>query len=147
MPKSIVRIKRLLSVGSEQCEILEKRDEQSMKKNIKNIFKISRAQTVKDRSGSTRNGFANSVSNYNKKEIPDKLLLERNELLEINKNICFYCHQPSKTNDHLIPTVNQKKQIYGDNNLLNGFPCCKDCNSSKGEKIGKDRDNWLLLHL
>lgn len=40
---------------------------------------------------------------------------------------CFYCPEPATTKDHIVPLSRG-----GKNTLSNKVPCCKLCNSTKG---------------
>ena len=111
------------------------------------IKSIKCGQDVKSRAGSTRNGYNVSFSNYNKEEISEEQIKQKNEELQINPNICFYCKTSNKEDgDHLIPTCKTKTSIYGQNNALNIVPSCKKCNSSKGSKEGEELKYWLKTY-
>lgn len=44
------------------------------------------------------------------------------------KEICFYCGEEATTVDHIVPRANG-----GTNTKSNLVPCCKLCNSTKGD--------------
>ena len=51
---------------------------------------------------------------------------------------CVYCGEPAETWDHVFATV-QKSVFSGFGHRLgNLLPCCKPCNSKKGNKLWKD---------
>ena len=47
---------------------------------------------------------------------------------------CVYCDAPAKTWDHVFATVKQTKFSGFGHRLGNLVPCCKPCNSEKGNK-------------
>ena len=47
---------------------------------------------------------------------------------------CVYCPKPAETWDHVYSTVLQRKFSGHGHRLGNLVPCCKACNSSKGNK-------------
>tara|TARA_Y100000389_G_scaffold94844_2_gene91492 strand:- start:15548 stop:16141 length:594 start_codon:yes stop_codon:yes gene_type:complete len=104
-------------------------------------------QGVISRASSTRNGFNVSADDYNSinnsMDPPPKLVEKRNNVLGIKHGTCFYCKENGNTNDHLIPTCNTKYSIYGQNNILNIFPCCGNCNGSKSAKVNIQLKEWL----
>jgi len=100
-------------------------------------------QGVISRASSTRNGLNVSVSNYNSMNPPPELVEKRNNILGVKHGTCHYCKEKGNTNDHLIPTCNTKYSIYGQNNILNIFPCCGDCNGSKSAKVNIELKEWL----
>jgi 5-methylcytosine-specific restriction endonuclease McrA len=51
--------------------------------------------------------------------------------------LCVYCNQPAETWDHIMAVVkNGKFSGYG-HQIGNLMPCCKDCNSKKGNRDWK----------
>tara|TARA_B110000977_G_scaffold191432_1_gene263551 strand:+ start:1186 stop:1794 length:609 start_codon:yes stop_codon:yes gene_type:complete len=105
-------------------------------------------QGVNSRASSTRNGFNVSASNYNSinnsMNLPPKLVEKRNNILGVKHGTCYYCKENrNTTDDHLIPTCNTKYSIYGQNNILNIFPCCGNCNGSKSAKVNIQLKEWL----
>jgi hypothetical protein len=48
--------------------------------------------------------------------------------------MCVYCDAPAKTWDHVFATVKQTKFSGFGHRLGNLVPCCKPCNSEKGNK-------------
>ena len=104
-----------------------------------------KGQNIKNRAGSSRNGFATSVANNSEIIVTEQQVLERDNYLGIEKNVCFYCNQEAGVTDHLIPSCNTTKHIYGSNNELNYVPSCAKCNGSKGGKVDKELEGWLKL--
>ena len=104
---------------------------------------IKLGQNVKNRAGSSRNGFATSVSNNSEIIITEEQINERNKTLEIDHTICLYCDKKANTIDHFIPSCNTTESIYGCNNKLNCFPSCSKCNNSKGGKVNQKLKEWL----
>jgi len=105
-------------------------------------------QSVISRASSTRNGFNVSASNNNSinnsMNLPPKLVEKRNNILGVKHGTCYYCKENrNTTDDHLIPTCNTKYSIYGQNNILNIFPCCGNCNGSKSAKVNIQLKEWL----
>ena len=101
-------------------------------------------QNVKSRAGSTRNGFNVTAANIYSELVTDEQIMKRNNILEINNKICMYCKKNAKTDDdHLIPTCNTSKSIYGQNNSLNKVPSCSTCNSKKSAKVDEELKLWL----
>jgi 5-methylcytosine-specific restriction endonuclease McrA len=47
---------------------------------------------------------------------------------------CVYCDKPSETWDHVFATVKDSDFSGAGHRLGNLLPCCKQCNSSKGNK-------------
>jgi hypothetical protein len=77
-----------------------------------------------------------SVSDAYDDEKIDKALRLLGEDPERDLN-CIYCGHPAETWDHVIATVkNGKYSGYG-HQIGNLVPCCKDCNSKKGNKDWK----------
>lgn len=52
--------------------------------------------------------------------------------------MCAYCGTPAKTWDHIFATVKDSRFSGHGHRLGNLLPCCKPCNSAKGNK------DWLL---
>lgn len=104
-------------------------------------------QTVSNRSGSTRNGYAVSIANAHKITISYEQILSRNLELGIDDGQCYYCDidltNAEKNNDHLIPSCNTTHKIFGHNNSLNKVPSCSKCNGSKGGKVNSNFAKWL----
>ena len=101
-------------------------------------------QNAKSRAGSTRNGFNVSVSNTCSKDVLPEQITKRNDDLQIDINMCFYCKDNIYTDDdHLIPSCRTQLSIYGQNNMLNRIPSCKTCNGSKGGKTDEEFKKWL----
>lgn len=49
--------------------------------------------------------------------------------------VCVYCQvQNAKTWDHIVPVIKKKRPNGPGHQLGNLLPCCKDCNSAKGNK-------------
>jgi len=48
--------------------------------------------------------------------------------------LCFYCDRPSQTWDHVKALVKNGEYSGFGHTLGNLVPCCKDCNSKKGNK-------------
>lgn len=48
--------------------------------------------------------------------------------------LCVYCGLPAQTWDHLVGVVKNGLPAGGGHQLGNLVPCCKDCNSSKGNR-------------
>lgn len=55
--------------------------------------------------------------------------ISKKDLQRFNNAKCFYCNEAGTTIDHIIPVSRGGAHSIG--NLL---PCCKPCNSSKGNK-------------
>lgn len=94
----------------------------------------------KKRSSTINNAFASALS------VADNFVIEEvNNAIKLlgqdsRKNLkCVYCDRPASTWDHLNAIVrNGEFSGYG-HQLNNLVPCCKDCNSSKGNK------NWKIF--
>jgi hypothetical protein len=52
--------------------------------------------------------------------------------------ICVYCGKPAETWDHVFATVKQSEFSGHGHRLGNLLPCCKQCNSKKGNKSWED---------
>ena len=50
---------------------------------------------------------------------------------------CIYCGQPAETWDHVMATVKKGRYSGYGHQIGNLVPCCKDCNSKKGNKDWK----------
>lgn len=49
--------------------------------------------------------------------------------------VCVYCQvRSAKTWDHIVPVIKKKSPNGPGHQLGNLLPCCKDCNSAKGNK-------------
>jgi 5-methylcytosine-specific restriction endonuclease McrA len=92
-----------------------------------NKIKLNRT-TLIARTSTLTNAIVHSVVPYDSNEKINRVLNERfNDV-----HVCQYCGLGAKSLDHLFPLVVNKKlsgYISDANNLI---PCCKDCNSSKG---------------
>ena len=53
--------------------------------------------------------------------------------------LCVYCSAPAQTWDHVFATVKNSNFSGHGHRLGNLLPCCKPCNSAKGNK------NWRLF--
>ena len=53
---------------------------------------------------------------------------------------CIYCDKPAETWDHLVGLVKDGRYSGYGHRIRNLVPCCKSCNSSKGNK---DWEIWL----
>ena len=94
----------------------------------------------KKRLSTINNAFASALS------VADNFVIE-----DVNKKIkllkqdpekdlfCVYCEQPASTWDHIDAIIKDGEFSGYGHQLNNLVPCCKDCNSSKGNK------NWLLF--
>jgi len=110
--------------------------ERKIKRQNEKLLRAPKAGTsVKGRDGSTRHGMVISVSVYNKVEITIEDVQERNNILNVNPNKCFWCKQADKQcGDHAHPCCNTTFHEYAHTNVLNIFPSCHPCNSKKGGK-------------
>lgn len=54
--------------------------------------------------------------------------------------VCVYCAGPGQTWDHLEPLVRNSEPSGFGHTLGNLVPCCRDCNSAKGNKPWRE---WL----
>jgi len=54
---------------------------------------------------------------------------------------CVYCGNPAETWDHVVATVKKSQFSGAGHRLGNLLPCCKPCNSKKGNK---DWKNYIL---
>ena len=97
--------------------------------------------TVKGRDTSSRHGFVVTYSKQNSPFISKGDIKDRNDLLNIQENICFWCKKHTRQcNDHAHPCVNSKKSEYSYTNALNIVPSCNSCNSKKG---GLSLEEWI----
>ncbi len=82
--------------------------------------------------------FASSLSvadTYDEEKIDAALLLlgqDPNQTL-----ICVYCDKPAETWDHIMAVVKEGKFSGYGHQVGNLIPCCKDCNSMKGNRDWK----------
>lgn len=53
--------------------------------------------------------------------------------------LCVYCGGRAQTWDHVLPTVSKSEFSGAGHRISNLVPCCKPCNSSKGNR------NWELF--
>ncbi len=77
-----------------------------------------------------------SVSDSYDDEKMDNALRILGEDPEIDLN-CIYCGRPAETWDHVMATVKKGKYSGHGHQIGNLVPCCKDCNSKKGNKDWK----------
>jgi HNH endonuclease len=94
------------------------------------------------RSTTIAHAFASALSVadiYDERKIDEALKLLGQDP---NKDLlCVYCDQPAETWDHIMAIVkNGKFSGYG-HQVGNLIPCCKDCNSKKGNRNWK---NFLI---
>jgi len=114
------------------------------KKNKK--YKGDSRQTMKGRAGSTRNGFVQSYSISRSPIITEKEVQNRDDLLNIDNNVCYWCKNNSmECLDHILPVCNTVNNIYSYTNKLCLFPSCSNCNSKV--KGGKPWEKWKLVLL
>lgn len=71
------------------------------------------------------------------RSIPTTLIAA--EVSQLRELPCHYCEREGGAIDHVIPITRG-----GQNTLSNCVPCCKSCNSSKGNKIGEEFEKWRL---
>ena len=116
--------------------------ERKIKRQEKKLLRAPKAGTsVKGRDGSTRHGMVISTSVHNKVNITIDELRERDKLLNIVPDKCFWCKQADKQcGDHAHPCCNTTTSEYAHTNVLNIFPSCDKCNSEKG---GKRLTVWI----
>lgn len=96
-------------------------------------FKMPTKSNLKSRISTINNAFAISITPYIKED--DELKIENyyKELL-IKENQCVYCLREAKSVDHLFPLVKDGMPSGYISDINNLVPCCKDCNSKKGNK-------------
>lgn len=95
--------------------------------------------SISGRSSTISHAFASALSvadDYDLKRIDNALrILEQDPDGELK---CAYCDKPAETWDH-IKAIVEKTVFTGNGHQINNLiPCCKDCNSSKGNKEWKD---------
>jgi 5-methylcytosine-specific restriction endonuclease McrA len=59
------------------------------------------------------------------------------QVMEIRKLPCDYCENKGGTIDHVLPLSRGGHNAYD-----NCVPCCRSCNSSKGNKTAEEYKNW-----
>lgn len=80
--------------------------------------------------------FASAVA-PNDEYVPELVKSAMRDLGQNPENLrCVYCDEPAETWDHVFATVKDKKFSGYGHRLGNLLPCCKPCNSAKGNK------NW-----
>jgi 5-methylcytosine-specific restriction endonuclease McrA len=99
---------------------------------------------VAKRTTTISHAFAAAIAPYD--EFDDRLVREALTVLGQSPDadlLCAYCGEKAETWDHVHATVQHKKFSGHGHRLANLLPCCKPCNSSKGNQ------NWLeyLQHL
>ena len=104
-----------------------------IKRHLKNYSISGRTSTIS-------HAFASALSvadDYDLKRIDIALrILEQNPESDLK---CAYCDKSAETWDH-IKAIVEKTVFTGNGHQINNLiPCCKDCNSSKGNK------NWKLF--
>ena len=95
--------------------------------------------SISGRSSTISHAFASALSvadDYDLKRIDTALeILGQDPETDL---ICAYCDKPAETWDH-IKAIVEKTVFTGNGHQINNLiPCCKDCNSSKGNKDWKD---------
>ena len=120
----------------------EEKERKRVEKERQKKLRAPKAGTsVKGRDGSTRHGMAVSFSSYHAPKITEYDIDNRNTILEINPNKCFWCKKKNKEcGDHAHPCCNTTYHEYGTTNALNIVPSCHSCNSKKG---GKQLEAWI----
>jgi len=115
-----------------------------MQKKKEKKYRGDARQTMKGRAGSTRNGFCRTVGSFRSPEITEEEMSYRNDLLNVQENICFWCKNSEATDlDHILPACNTRNDIYSYTNMLCLFPSCKNCNSRL--KGGKLWEQWKIV--
>ncbi len=101
-----------------------------IKRHLKDYQIFSRTSTISHAFAS-----ALSIADIYDDEVIDAALKILGQDPE-NDLLCAYCDKPAETWDHVKAIVN-KGQYSGNGHQVNNLlPCCKSCNSSKGNK------NW-----
>ncbi|MFN7583910.1 MAG: HNH endonuclease [bacterium] len=61
----------------------------------------------------------------------------RKIVLEAANWTCHYCGNPANEADHILPV-----SLGGSNEVSNLLPCCKQCNSGRGNQTMKRLNYW-----
>tara|TARA_B110001450_G_scaffold163897_1_gene152803 strand:+ start:965 stop:1747 length:783 start_codon:yes stop_codon:yes gene_type:complete len=116
------------------------------KKMDDNLLKVPpTGVSAKGRNGSTRNGLVTSMSLHHSPELTVQEIKNRNALLQVANDVCFWCKTEQATVlDHAHPCCSMVRSEFSWTNSLNIFPCCRECNQTKGCKplLG-----WLSMNV
>jgi len=139
------RIEREKIRADKEKKKAEEKEKKRIERERKNKLRAPKAGTsVKGRDGSTRHGMAISYSKHHAPEITVEDVDNRNSLLRIDPNKCFWCRKANREcGDHAHPCCNTTNHEYSFTNALNIVPSCRSCNSTKGGKRLKDWINML----
>jgi len=106
---------------------------QDIKRHLKDYSIYSKRKTT------ISHAFASALSvsdTYNEEKIDTALLILGQDP---NKDLqCAYCNKPAETWDHIMAIVKDGKFSGYGHQIGNLIPCCKDCNSKKGNRNWKD---------
>ena len=96
---------------------------------------LSTYSIAQKRKTTINHAFASALApcdNYDEKRVAEALTLLGQT--DVNDLHCVYCDSVAETWDHLVGLVkNSELNGYG-HQIGNLVPCCRDCNSSKGNK-------------
>lgn len=102
-----------------------------------NKIKMPAKSTLKARISTINNSFAMSITPFIK--TTDQAKIDQHYAdLKVLKDRCAYCLRPAKSVDHLFPLVQNGEPSGYISDIDNLVPCCKDCNSKKGNQLFKD---------
>ena len=137
---------RFRNMSQNYFEFCKKQLRKELIKKLKQLTeKPKTGCSVNGRNGSTRNGFAVSVSLYHRPVLTAKEIIHRNTILQVNSDVCFWCKtQPATAMDHAHPCCSMKRSEFSWTNNLNIFPSCTQCNSRKS---GIALLDWLTMNV
>ena len=96
-------------------------------------LKMPTKSNLKNRISTINNAFSMSITPYIQ-ESDEFKIKNYYEELGVNENQCVYCLRDVKFVDHLFPLVKNGMPTDYISDINNLVPCCKDCNSKKGNR-------------
>ena len=132
--------------AAKEAKKQEVRAAKRKKRELEKKLRAPKAGTdAKGRAGTTRHAMVISVSKAASPEITEDDVDNRNSLLNMTMEICFWCRIKKKECfDHAHPCCNTTDHEYSYTNVLNVVPSCNSCNSKKG---GKRLQTWITEYL